>query len=36
MLYSKVYINSFGYELAPNVITSEDLEMRLEPLYEKL
>jgi 3-oxoacyl-[acyl-carrier-protein] synthase III len=36
MLYSKVYINSFGYELAPNVITSEDLEMRLEPFYKKL
>ncbi|MBA3017708.1 MAG: 3-oxoacyl-ACP synthase III [Proteobacteria bacterium] len=36
MLYSKVYIDSFGYELAPNVVTSEDLEMRLEPLYEKL
>ena len=36
MLYLKVYIDSFGYELAPNVITSEDLEMRLEPLYEKL
>jgi len=36
MLYSKVYIDSFGYELAPNVVTSEDLELRLEPLYEKL
>jgi 3-oxoacyl-[acyl-carrier-protein] synthase III len=36
MLYSKVYIDSFGYELAPNVVTSEDLEIRLEPLYEKL
>ncbi|MCG2757872.1 MAG: 3-oxoacyl-ACP synthase III, partial [Desulfobacteraceae bacterium] len=36
MLYSRVYIDSFGYELAPNVITSEDLELRLEPLYEKL
>ena len=30
MLYSKVYIESFGYELAPNVITSDDLEKRLE------
>ena len=36
MLYSKVYIDSFGYELAPNVITSDDLENRLEPLYEAL
>ncbi|RPH50129.1 MAG: 3-oxoacyl-ACP synthase III [Desulfobacteraceae bacterium] len=36
MLYSKVHIESFGYELAPNVITSEDLERRLEPLYAAL
>ncbi len=36
MLYSKVHIESFGYELAPNVITSDDLEKRLEPLYAAL
>jgi len=36
MLYSKVYIAAFGYELAPNVVTSEDLEDRLAPLYESL
>ncbi len=36
MNYSKVYINAFGYELPPNVIASEDLEERLEPLYKKL
>ncbi|MBU1713257.1 MAG: 3-oxoacyl-ACP synthase III [Proteobacteria bacterium] len=36
MLYSKVYIESFGYELAPNVITSDDIEKRLEPLYNYL
>ncbi len=36
MLYSKVFIDSFGYELAPNVITSEDLENRLAPLYAAL
>ncbi len=36
MLYSKVYIKSFGYQLAPNVVTSDDLEKRLEPLYESL
>ncbi len=36
MLYSKVYINTFGYELAPHVVTSEDLEDRLAPLYEAL
>ena len=36
MFFSKVYINSFGYELAPNVVTSDDIETRLEPLYESL
>jgi len=36
MLYSKVFIESFGYELAPNVITSDDIEKRLEPLYKAL
>jgi len=36
MKYSKVYIDSFGYELAPNIITSEDIEKRLEPLYKAL
>jgi 3-oxoacyl-[acyl-carrier-protein] synthase-3 len=36
MLYSKVYIDAFGYELPPNVITSEELELRLEPLYKTL
>lgn len=36
MKYSNVFINSFGYELAPNVVASEDLEQWLEPVYEKL
>ena len=36
MKYSKVYIESFGYELAPNVVSSADIEKRLEPLYETL
>lgn len=36
MRYKKVYIDAFGYELPPNVVTSEDLEKRLEPLYEIL
>jgi 3-oxoacyl-[acyl-carrier-protein] synthase-3 len=36
MRYSKVFIESFGYELAPNVVTSEDIEQRLEPLYREL
>jgi len=36
MLYSKVHLTSFGYELAPNVVTSDDIENRLESLYEAL
>lgn len=36
MLYSKVHIDSLGYELAPNVVTSEDLEEKLESLYNTL
>ena len=31
-----MYIDSFGYELAPNVVTSDDIETRLEPLYNAL
>ncbi|MCL2760316.1 MAG: 3-oxoacyl-ACP synthase III [Desulfuromonadales bacterium] len=36
MKYSKVYIKSIGYELAPVVVTSTELESRLEPLYKTL
>jgi 3-oxoacyl-[acyl-carrier-protein] synthase-3 len=36
MKYRRVFIDAFGYELPPNVIASEDLEMRLGPLYRKL
>jgi len=36
MLYSRVSIDAFGYELPPHVVTSEDLEKRLEPVYEAL
>ncbi len=36
MIYSNVYINSFGYELPPNVIESADLEKKLDPLYKRL
>jgi 3-oxoacyl-[acyl-carrier-protein] synthase-3 len=36
MLYSRVSIDAFGYELPPNVVTSGDLEKRLEPVYEAL
>ncbi len=36
MLYKNVYIDAFGYELPPNVLTSDDIENRLEPLYKTL
>ncbi len=36
LTYSKVFIDAFGYELASNVVTSEDLELKLGPLYESL
>ena len=36
MLYSNVFIDAFGYELAPNIITSDDIEARLEPVYKAL
>jgi len=36
MRYKKVNITSFGYELPPHVVTSADIEKRLEPLYAKL
>ena len=36
MRYSNVFIDSFGYELAPNVVTSDDIEARLEPVYKAL
>ena len=36
MKYSKVVIEALGYELAPVVVTSTELEGRLEPLYRDL
>lgn len=36
MRYGKVFLSAIGYELAPNVVTSEALESRLAPLYESL
>lgn len=36
MKYSRVYIESVGYELAPIVVTSRELETRLKPMYEAL
>jgi len=36
MTYSRVFIDAIGYELAPVVITSAELEARLKPAYDKL
>src|SRR4051812_2759033 len=36
MKYSRVYLDSIGYELPPVVVTSQDLEARLRPVYEAL
>jgi 3-oxoacyl-[acyl-carrier-protein] synthase-3 len=36
MRYQNVSIASLGYELAPVVVTSEELEQRLEPVYRRL
>jgi 3-oxoacyl-[acyl-carrier-protein] synthase-3 len=34
--YSGVYLNSIGYELAPVVVSSAELEERLAPVYARL
>lgn len=34
--YSKVCLDTFGYELPPNILTSEDIEERLAPVYTRL
>src|SRR4051794_39811676 len=36
MHYSRVYLESIGYELAPVVVSTDELEARLEPLYKTL
>lgn len=36
MQYSRVQIESIGYKLGPVVVTSDELESRLAPMYEKL
>jgi 3-oxoacyl-[acyl-carrier-protein] synthase-3 len=36
MRYTKVYIESLGYEIAPVVVSSAELEDRLAPVYEAL
>jgi acyl-CoA:acyl-CoA alkyltransferase len=36
MHYTKVYVDTLGYELPPVVMTTDELEERLEPLLAKL
>ena len=36
MKYSRVYLNSIGYDLPSVVVTSSELEERLKPVYEEL
>jgi len=36
MHYSRVYLESIAYELAPVVVSTAELERRLEPAYRKL
>jgi 3-oxoacyl-[acyl-carrier-protein] synthase III len=36
MRYGKVCVEAFGYELPQKVVTSQSLEERLAPVYEKV
>jgi len=36
MLYQNVNLESFGYELPPEVISSAEIETRLQPVYQRL
>ena len=36
MKYSRVFIQSFGYELPPHVVTSEELEERIQPFFQHM
>lgn len=36
MNYAKVHLSGLGYELAPCVVTSSELEKRVEPAYRRL
>lgn len=35
-MYTQVCLDTFGYELPPRVLTSDDIEKRLAPLYDRL
>ena len=36
MRYERVFLDAIGYQLAPITVTSDELEERLAPLYQKL
>ena len=36
MRYSRVYVDTITYEIPPTVVTTVELEARLDPLYKKL
>ncbi len=36
MKYSNVFIESFGYELAPNIVTTGELEKKLAPFFKTM
>ncbi len=36
MLYKNVHIEAFGYEIPETMVTSQSLEERVAPVYEKL
>ncbi|HZV03655.1 MAG TPA: 3-oxoacyl-ACP synthase III [Gemmataceae bacterium] len=36
MKYSRVFIDAIGYELPPEVVTTQELESRLRPVYQAL
>ena len=36
MKYSKVFIDAIGYELAPHVITTDEIEEQLKPFYDSV
>src|SRR4051812_21796596 len=36
MKYSRAFIDAIGYELPPVVVTTQELEARLRPVYEAL
>lgn len=35
MKYTQVFIESFGYELAPHIVTSGEIEERLKPFFDQ-